>query len=59
MNNMEKDKKFLSKIIIFKYLSKYHRAIVDPNLRIVINPLYFEFSKSLDENKKIIFLKHI
>ena len=52
MKNLEKDKNYLSKIIIFKYLPKYNRAFVDPNMRIAINPIYFEFSKSLDENKK-------
>ena len=52
LNNLEKDKNYLSKIIVFKYLPKYNRAFVDPNMRIVINPLYFEFSQSLDENKR-------
>ena len=44
VNNLEKDKNYLSKIIIFKYLPKYNRAFVDPNMRIAINPIYFEFS---------------
>ena len=52
LNNLEKDKNYLLKIIVFKYLPKYNRAFVDPNMRIVINPLYFEFSQSLDENKR-------
>ena len=59
MNNLEKDKNYLSKIIIFKYLPKYDRALVDPNMRIVLNPLYFEFSESLDEDKRNNILKHI
>ena len=49
---LEKDKRFLSKIIIFKYLPKYNRSFVDKNMRIIINPLYFEISDLLDEIKK-------
>jgi len=49
---LEKDKRFLSKIVIFKYLPKYNRAFVDPNMRIVINPIYFEMSEFIDEYKR-------
>ena len=49
---LDEDKDFLSKIIIFKYLPKYIRAFVNPNMRIIINPIFFEFSESLDDNKK-------
>ena len=52
LDNLEKDNNYLKKIIVFKYLPKYNRAFVDPNMRIVINPLYFEFSQSLDQNKR-------
>ena len=47
---LEKDKKFLSNLIIYKYLPQYKRAFVDPNMRIVINPIYFKFSGEMDEN---------
>ena len=50
-NYLEKDKNFLSKLIVYKCLPQYKRAFVDPNMRIVINSIYFEFSKSLEENK--------
>ena len=43
---------FFSKLFIFKYLPKYKRAFVDPNMRIIINPIYFELSESLDEEKR-------
>ena len=43
---------FFSKLFIFKYLPKYRRAFVDPNMRIIINPIYFELSESLDEEKR-------
>ena len=46
---LKNDKNFLSKTIIFKYLPKYNRAFVDPNMRIVINPIYFEISETLEE----------
>ena len=52
MNWLRNDKNFLRKIVIYKYLPKYRRAFVDPNMRIVINPIYFEFSDSLNENKR-------
>ena len=52
LNNLEKDKNYLSKIIVFKYLPKYNRVFVNPNMRIVINPLYFEVPNLLDEIKK-------
>ena len=35
---------FFSLLFIFKYLPKYKRAFVDPNMRIIINPIYFELS---------------
>ena len=52
MNWLRIDKNFLAKIVIYKFLPKYRRAFVDPNMRIVINPVYFEFSESLNENKR-------
>ena len=51
-NYLEKDKNFLSKLIVYKCLPQYKRAFVDPNMRIVINPIYFEFSQSMEENKR-------
>ena len=47
---LEKDKNFLSNLIIYKYLPRYKRAFIDPNMRIVINPIYFKFSGEMDEN---------
>ena len=44
--------RIFSKLFIFKYLPKYRRAFVDPNMRITINPLYFKLSDSLDEEKR-------
>jgi hypothetical protein len=52
MNFINNRKDFLSKLFIFKYLPKYKRAFVDPNMRIVISPIYFELSESLDEKKR-------
>ena len=52
MDFINKDKYFFSKLFILKYLPKYKRAFVDPNMRIIINPLYFELSDSLDEKKR-------
>ena len=42
MNFINDDKFFFSKLFIFKYLPKHRRAFVDPNMRIVINPIYFK-----------------
>ena len=52
MSFINDDKYFFSKLFILKYLPKYKRAFVDPNMRIIINPLYFELSDSLDEKKR-------
>ena len=52
MEFLEKDKLFLSKIVIFKYLPKHNRAFVDPNMRIVINPIYFKISEFLEQMKR-------
>ena len=52
MSLINGDKYFFSKLFIFKYLPKYRRAFVDPNMRIVINPIYFELSESLDDKKR-------
>ena len=52
MNFIYNDKHFFSKLFIFKYLPKNRRAFVDPNMRIVINPIYFELSGELDDKKK-------
>ena len=52
MGFINNDKYFFSKLFILKYLPKYKRAFVDPNMRIIINPLYFELSDSLDEKKR-------
>ena len=52
MSLINGDKYFFSKLFIFKYLPKYRREFVDPNMRIVINPIYFELSESLDDKKR-------
>ena len=52
MNFINNDKYFFSKLFILKYLPKYKRAFVDPNMRIIINPLYFELSDSLEDEKR-------
>ena len=52
MSLIDGDKYFFSKLFIFKYLPKYRRAFVDQNKRIVINPIYFELSESLDDKKR-------
>ena len=53
ITNMKKDKKWLRKLIIFKYLTKFKRAIVNPLMRIIVNPLYIEISDELkNDNKK-------
>ena len=59
MNFIYNDKNFFSKLFIFKYLPKNRRAFVGPNMRIVINPIYFELSGELDDKKKLKFLGHI
>ena len=57
MSFINNDKYFFSKLFILKYLPKYKRAFVDPNMRIIINPLYFELSDSLDEEKRNAIFK--
>ena len=52
MNFINNKKENFYKLFIFKYLPKYNRAFVDKNMRIIINPIYFELSESLDEDKK-------
>ena len=47
LENVKNDKKYLKKLIIFKYLPKYKRAFVNPLMRIIINPLFIELSNSL------------
>ena len=47
LENMKNDKKYLKKLIIYKYLPKYKRAFVNPLMRIIINPLFIELSNSL------------
>ena len=37
MDFINKDKYFFSKLFILKYLPKYKRAFVDPNMRIIIS----------------------
>ena len=59
MSLIDGDKYFFSKLFIFKYLPKYRRAFVDQNKRIVINPIYFELSESLDDKKEMKFFGHI
>ena len=43
---------FFNKLFIFKYLPEYKRTFLGQNLKIIINPIYFELSESLDEDKK-------
>ena len=57
MNFIKNDKNFFKNLFIFKYLPKYTRAFVDPNMRIVINPIYFEFSELLDEEKRNVIFR--
>jgi len=52
MSYINNDTYIFSKLVIIKYLPKYIRAYAEPNLRIIINPLYFELSESLNEEKK-------
>ena len=52
LNFVQLNKNFLSKLIIFKYLPKYNRAFVNPNMRINISPIFFEFSEKLEQNKR-------
>ena len=52
MNFINNDKYFFSKLFIIKYLPKYKRSFVDQNMRIIINPLYFELSDSLNDEKR-------
>lgn len=47
LENMNKDKNYLKKLIIYKYLPKYKRAFVNPLMRIIVNPLFIELSNSL------------
>lgn len=53
----KKDKNFLKNLIVYKYLPKSIRAFVDPRMRIVINPLFFEFTTDLSYIKKKEILK--
>ena len=59
LDNMKKNKNYLKDLIFFKYLPKYKRAIVNPLMRIIINPLYIKISDPLknDESKKEEILK--
>ena len=52
MSFINDDKYFFTKLFILKYLPKNKRAFVDTNMKIIINPLYFELSDSLNEEKK-------
>lgn len=52
INFYNKNKDCFKKLIIIKYLPKYNRAFVDPNMRIIINPLFIELSALLNENKE-------
>lgn len=59
LNYLKNDKDWLKDKIIFKYLPKYKRAIVNPLMRILVNPLYIEISELLkdDVDKRKIILK--
>ena len=48
-----KDKNWFHSLIIFKYLPKNKRAFVDPNMRIILNPLFIQISDSLKKDKII------
>ena len=52
MSFINDDKYFFTKLFILKYLPKNKRAFVDTNMKIIINPLYFELSDSLNEEKR-------
>ena len=52
INFINNDKCFFTKLFIIKYLPKYKRAFVDQNMRIIINPLYFGLSDSLNDEKR-------
>ena len=58
LNNLKNDKNWLKNKIIFKYLPKDKRAIVNPLMRILVNPLYIEMSellkKDIDKRKIIL-----
>ena len=41
-----------NKLIIIKYLPKYKRAFVDPNMKIVINPLFIQLTNELNDDKE-------
>ena len=51
MNYYNKNTDCFNKLIIIKYLPKYKRAFVDPNMRIIINPLFIEITKELNNDK--------
>ena len=52
MNFYNKNKDCFKKLIIFKYLPNFSRAFVDPNMRIILNPLFIKLSDLLNENEE-------
>ena len=59
LNILKNDKNWLKNKVLFKNLPKYKRAIVNPLMRILVNPLYIEISELLkkDTDKRKIILK--
>ena len=52
MNFYNKNNDCFKKLIIFKYLPNFRRAFVDPNMRIILNPLFIKLSDLLNENEE-------
>ena len=52
MSFYNKNKDCFKKLIIFKYLPNFSRAFVDPNMRIILNPLFIKLSDLLNENEE-------
>ena len=52
MSFYNKNKDCFKKLIIFKYLPNFRRAFVDPNMRIILNPLFIKLSDLLNENEE-------
>ena len=52
MNFYNKNNDCFKKLIIFKYLPNFSRAFVDPNMRIILNPLFIKLSDLLNENEE-------
>ena len=53
IKNIDNSYNWFKNLIIFKYLSPKKRAFVSPYMRIILNPLFIEFSDSLKNKTKI------